>query len=110
LYKLERHQETLDCFQAIKFASNEIPEPFIVPEIQEITASCERALATFNHAAGPKLASLWKDALDKSKGRLGLEMRSQMFRAAWRDEYWDLAQQVLKRFSLAILRLRQDLC
>lgn len=91
----------MNCFEAIKFASNEIPEPFLVLEIQETTASCERALATFNHAAGPRLTSLWKDALDRSKGRLGLEVRSEMLRAAWRDEYWDLAQQVPNRFSLA---------
>jgi hypothetical protein len=94
LNRLERHQEALESCQAIKFASNELPEAFIIPEIQEITASCQHALATFNFTAGPKISALWKDALDKSKGREGREMRAHMFRAAWRDEFWDLAQQV----------------
>jgi hypothetical protein len=89
----------LESCQAIRFASNDVPDAFIIPEIQEITASCQHALATFNYAAGPKLAALWKDTLDKSRGRVGREMRAHMFRAAWKDEYWDLTQQVRAIFD-----------
>jgi hypothetical protein len=76
-----------------------VPDANLLSETQAIVCQCQHAMQIFTHLAPTQIAAAWKDALDKAaKGKGSAKMvQKEMFRAAWRDEYWDLAQQVRLR-------------
>lgn len=70
-------------------------EPEIVSSIQEIIATSRQAGKTQNSPVGGKeLLNLWNDAIDRVPSNQRRRYRHEMFKAAVRDRYWDLAQQV----------------
>jgi N-terminal acetyltransferase B complex non-catalytic subunit len=71
----------------------------LLAEIQWTIVECQHGLQQYNHIAGPKLAGYWKYALDNAKGPNVLKSRKEFFQAAWRDEYWDLIQQLFARLQ-----------
>jgi hypothetical protein len=66
----------------------------VIEAVQDIVAKCQRSLSTFSHVGGPAISALWKDALDSGTKQSKGEVQSEMLRAAFNNEYWDIAQQV----------------
>jgi hypothetical protein len=105
-WKLRQYSEALaSCHQVLANAPKGRLDSLLLSEIQFTIAECQHGLHTFNHVAGPQLAAFWKQLLDVTTAQQAPTVRKEMLRAAWRDEYWDLAQQVSYRLpQLAVKR------
>lgn len=99
LWRLKRFEDALKSISALKFAPTDQLDPELLSEIQYLIAQCQQSTLTFNHLSNPSLSALWKQAQDKSSGLDLRNVRKAMFKAAWRDEYWDLAQQLFARLQ-----------
>ena len=94
-WKLRQYTEALNtCHQVLSLTPKDRLDSARLSEVQCIIVECQHGLQTFNHLAGPQLAGFWKQVLDNAKGTATTKARIEMFRSSWRDEYWDLAQQV----------------
>ena len=94
-WKLRQYSDALtSCHQVLNLTQKDKLDSVLLSEIQFTIAECQHGLQTFNHLAGSQLAAYWKQVLDNAKGSSAKKVRTEMLRAAWRDEYWDLAQQV----------------
>jgi hypothetical protein len=99
LYRQKRYSEALKSITELKFTKNDQLDEDLLLEIQHIVVQCQHATGTFNHSAGPHLAGLWKQALDVAPLAGEKYLRRAVFNAAWRDELWDLAQQLFLRLQ-----------
>ena len=105
LHDLGQNVEVLKRMQGIATRPNTNLEPEIVSSIQETIAASRRAGKLQDSPIGGKeLLKLWNDAIDRVATNQRRQYRHEMFKAAVRDRYWDLAQQVCQEiisFSLA---------
>jgi hypothetical protein len=70
-------------------------EPEVVSSIQETIATSRLVGKPQDSPIGGKeLLKLWNDAIDRAPAKQRRLYRHEMFKAAMRDGYWDLAQQV----------------
>ncbi|KAF2666048.1 hypothetical protein BT63DRAFT_48014 [Microthyrium microscopicum] len=99
LWRLRRFDEALKSIWSLKFAPTDPLDPELLSEIQYLVAQCQKATLTFNHTLNPALSALWKQAQDNAHSQDLRIVRKALFRAAWRDEYWDLAQQLFARLQ-----------
>lgn len=99
LFRQKRYSEALQSITSLRFTKNDQFEESLLLEIQDIVVQSQQATGTFNHTAGPHLTALWRQALDLPPPASAKHLRKAMFNAAWRDELWDLAQQLFARLS-----------
>jgi hypothetical protein len=102
LHDLGQNDEVVKRMQSLAIRSHASLEPEIVSSIQEIIAASRRAGKPQDSPIGGKqLLNLWSDAIDRSAANQRRWYRHEMFKAAIRDGYWDLAQQVCHELSLS---------
>jgi hypothetical protein len=95
LQDLGQNDEVLKRLQGIAIRPHANLEPEIVSGIQETIAASRRAGKPQDSPFGGKeLLKLWNDAIDRASANQKRRYRYEMFKAAIRDGYWDLAQQV----------------
>jgi hypothetical protein len=102
LWQIRNYQTALDGLLSLKLDSlREPPDGKLLSEIQAIVCQCEHALGIFTHTAPPAILGFWKNALDKCSSREEDMSVMSMWnlKAAWRDEYWNLAQVLFFRLS-----------
>ena len=89
--------------QGIAIRSHASLEPEIVSSIQEIIAASRRTGKPKDSPIGGKeLLKLWNDTIDRAPANQKRLYRHEMFKAAIRDGYWDLAQQVCHELHFRI--------
>jgi hypothetical protein len=96
---LKRFQDALGAALALKFTTNDQLDPELISQIQNLVAQCQRSTLAFDHTVPPTVSALWRQALDRATALELRNVRMSMFRAAWRDQYWDLAQQLFARLQ-----------
>jgi hypothetical protein len=95
LHDLGQNDEVLKRMQSIAIRSHASLEPEIMSSIQEIVAASRRTGKPQDSPIGGKeLLNLWNDVIDRAPTNQRRRYRHVMFKAAIRDGYWDLAQQV----------------
>jgi len=90
LHDLGQNVEVLKRMQDIATRPHAL-EPEIISSIQETIAACRWPDSTIG---GKELLNLWNDVIDRVPTKQRRRYRHEMFKAAVRDGYWDLAQQV----------------
>jgi hypothetical protein len=103
LINLDRYREALDTCQTY-FASAQL-DAETVAALQEVVASAQHGLGTFNHEAPQLLSDLWRSVL-QSHHKLFRDDAAQsayqiLLSCSWRDCYWNLAQQVGSLLSVS---------
>lgn len=95
LRDLGQNAEILKRMQDITTRSHTNLEPEIASSIQEIIAvSRQTEKPQDSPIGGKELHKFWNDAIDRAQTNQKRWYRHEMFKAAVRDGYWDLAQQV----------------
>jgi hypothetical protein len=112
LWQTRQYEAALEGCLSLRFDGITDLDPQLLSETQAIVCQCQHALGTFDHAAPPKIAAVWKDALDRCAKRPPAiaDMRTEMFKAAWRDEYWGIAQQVRWNIEFTSELTEEALC
>ena len=94
LQKAQKDGQALEICSSFKAQKGDPWEPELIRELQHIFAQCQLRLGKKGVSAGADILALWTNALDRSKSNSVDKIRREMLKAAIRDDYWDLLQNV----------------